>query len=94
MITRIRYEKDDGERFLFSSEQFLLPSGQLLSVILDTVENSYQIVDGTNVEQTTVTDGAALNLARLKKAVRVALLDLGVQLEKEVKKSRKSKQAA
>jgi len=91
-VTRIRYSQHKASpEVLISNINILLPSGNLIKVLLNTTTNTYQFVDTNNSH--TISKGTANNLMNLKKLVRSTLLELGVPLEVEVKKSKKAAKA-
>lgn len=83
-MTRIRYSKNGPEIFV-SKTSVMLPTGELINIILQNSTNTYQFVNTKN--QDVVSTGTAKNLLTLKKLVRDTLLELGVPLQVEVKQS-------
>jgi hypothetical protein len=82
MKTRIRYKKMLAD-MLVSKGNFLLPTGELIYIELDTSSNTYKFV--STVDQNVVSEGTTKNFLTLKKLVRSTLIELGVPLEVEKK---------
>lgn len=93
-MTRIRYVRNKvaDPTILVSKSNVVLPNGLAVSIRLNTETNNYQFID-TNTG-TIVSESYAKNLLTLKKLVRNTLLELGVPLEVEVKKSKKTQEEA
>lgn len=90
-MTRIRYENDlITTHLLVSKKVFLLRNGVTVRVTIDPIEKEYQLVDTNRGELVlSAKEGNKADLFKLKKAVRETLLELGVNLQNEVKKSKK-----
>lgn len=93
-MTRIRYVRNKvaDPTILVSKSNIVLPNGLAVSIRLDTQTNTYVFLDlaSGNV----YSEGTAKNLLTLKKLIRNTLLELGVPLEVEVKKSKKTQEEA
>ena len=86
-MTRIRYSPSPLDNtILLSRTHILLPDGRSIVIALNTTTNTYGFVHGGE----TISHGTAKNLLSLKKLVRSTLVQLGVPLEVEVKKSKKT----
>lgn len=93
-MTRIRYvrNKVNDPTILVSKTNILLPNGLAVSIRLDTQANRYEFFEV--VSGNIYSEGTAKSLLALKKLVRTTLLELGVPLEVEVKKSKRTEEAA
>lgn len=85
MTTRIRYSRNGELRT--STQEVLLPNGQVITINLNPVTNSYSFITPAGSVVSTGTSNSFINL---KKLVKSTLINLGVTFNPEVR-NRKSK---
>lgn len=83
MSLRVRYTTLAEEGKFQSVKMFQHPTnGARYKVFLNTVDNEWMVVD--DISDITAVSGRDVNLSRMKKAAKQALVELGVEFETEV----------